>query len=226
MLAGAEAAQSAVIATLYRTGDAEPARRIQRCQDARTARRGTGGEGWPWRCRSAGGCWSCRRTAARRWWLGIRHWASEGGVPVSLAILPLPYGRGELRAAVARLRRICRDLRDRVARRRPLWRSAALAGMASSAGTAWLLVRHPGVTREELDGVLRWRWPDATVGDVGAVMPSWVLSIDDAVELAQARRGVEPLRVVVLPQRASVSSYFGGAREARTGQLEPMPLLL
>ncbi len=149
----ARAAQESVIAALLATGDVHPADRLRRCMAVRLARRG--GDGWPWTCRSPGCAW-CGRSLARRWWMGMRHWIVQEGVPVSLAVLPLPGHPTGLRAAVARLRRAVRDLRDRAAKRRAAWRAIAVAGMATG-DAAHVLVRHPGVERAEIIEVLRKR---------------------------------------------------------------------
>ena len=129
-----------------------------------------------------------------------------------------------MRAAVARLRRALRDFRDRAARRNGHWRGVAIAGMASADRTAVVLVRHGGIDRAEVADVLHRRWPDAAIGDVGSLSPSWEFAIEDAVELARARRGVEPLRIVVLAQRTSLTKPSVG-RSLAPG-LEPMPDLL
>jgi hypothetical protein len=116
-----------------------------------------------------------------------------------------------------------RDVRDTTARHRKAWRPVAMAGMASGDGTALIPVRHPGLSRGEITDVLGRRWPDLLASDVGAAEPTWSMPIDDVVELAPARRGVEPLRIVVLPQRcsAALNSERGGI--SRASEVEPMP---
>ena len=215
LLAEAEAMQSGVIATLLSTGNVDFAHRIRRCQQERASRRGGMGFGWPWRCRSPG-CWSCRRSAGWRWWLGMLHWAKETGGPVSLAVVPLRHEPGGLRAAVARLRRSLRDFRDRTARSRPSWSSMAIAGMATANQTALLLIRHGDLSRREVADTLGRRWPSCMVGDLGTVSPSWTMPNADAIELARIRRGVEPLRILVLDRRSAVSMPLPA---------EPMPTL-
>jgi hypothetical protein len=74
----------------------------------------------------------------------------------------------------------------------------ALAGMVTGNASALVLVRHSGIDRVEVADVLRGRWPELTISDLGSASPCWALSVEDAVELARARRGVEPLRIVVL----------------------------
>jgi hypothetical protein len=220
----AAAEQRRVIAALLASGDTHVAARLQRCMSAMTTRRQ--GAGWPWMCRgSGGGCVWCRQALGRRWWRGLRHWIMEGGEPVSRALLPVPRGTGDLRVAVARLRRACRDVRDRMARRRASWRRVSLAGMATG-DVALLLVRHPGIGRSEVADVLEARWPDAFVGDVGAAEPSWTMATGDAVELARIRRGVEPLRIVVPPQRAAAAGALHRAAALEASEpLAPMPFL-
>ena len=136
-----------------------------------------------------------------RWWRGLRHWVAQDGGPVSLAVLPLGHEAGRLRAAVSRLRRACRDVRDRAAGRSGRWRGVVMAGLATAEGTVLVLVGHAGVERADVDRVLGKRWPEASIGTDGEVLPSWSMSAADAAELARLGRGVEPLRVVVPAQR-------------------------
>ncbi len=212
------AEQVRVISALRATGDLHLGDRLTRCMDARGARRQD--DGWPWTCRTSGCAW-CGGTLARRWWRGLVRWAMEDGTaPVTLAVLPLHHRAGDLRAAVARLRRACRDVRDRTARRNQRWRGVAMAGMAMGDGTAFVLVRHPGLVRQEVAAVLRRRWSAAVVGEVGAAEPSWSMSAEDAAELARARRGVEPLRIVVMAQRAA--DACGRGRADAHGAAEPV----
>jgi hypothetical protein len=92
---------------------------------------------------------------------------------------------------------------------------------------ALLLVRHPGIGRSEVADVLEARWPDAFVGDVGAAEPSWTMTTEDAAELARVRRGVEPLRIVVPPQRAAAVEFSHGTRTpAAQKTLEPLPVII
>jgi hypothetical protein len=125
-----------------------------------------------------------------------------GDAQVTLAVLPLSHSRGGLRAAVVRLRRPCRDVRDRTARRGRSWRSVAMAGMATGSRVAFLLIRHPpSICKREVVSVLRKRWFGLIVRDAKDIAPSWDFPTDDAVELSSAGRGVEPLRIVVAAQR-------------------------
>ena len=165
----AAAAQERVIAALLATGEVGVADRLDRCMAVRLARRH--GAGWIWTCRSAGCSW-CRVTLARRWWAGLSRWIVQDDGPVSLAVLPLPHPPGTLRAAVVRLRRALRDVRDRAARRYTPWRSVAMAGMATGGGAAFALVSHPGIARSEAADILPKRWSAAVLLDDGAAEPS------------------------------------------------------
>jgi hypothetical protein len=217
------AVQREVIAALSAAGDMRAAGMLQRCVEVRLSRRH--GSGWPATCRNAGCVW-CGPATARRWWRGIERWITGDDAAVSLAVLPLGPGRGVLRRAVARLRRAVRDVRDRAARRDRRWRGVAVAGMASADGTALLLIRHPGVGRAEVADALCRRWPGAVVGDAGSLSPSWEMPVEDAVELARARRGVEPLRVVVLAQRGANADPERQHAAAPPRVVEPMPVAL
>lgn len=101
-----------------------------------------------------------------------------------------------------------------------------MAGMAAGDDAALVLLRHPGITRAEIAEVLGSRWPDAAVVDVGARSPSWPMTAHDAAELARARRGVEPLRILVLAQRAASRARVGQERAASPPVVEPMPFVL
>ena len=158
-----------------------------------------------------------------RWWRGLRHWVEQDGAPVSLAVLPLGHEPGRLRAAVTRMRRACRDVRDRAARRSRRWRGVVMAGIATITGVALVLVGHAGVGRAEVGDMLRRRWPGAAIGDADEALPSWIMSAEDAAELARARRGAEPLRVVVAAQRGVPPDGLGGEAHAWTG---PLPVVL
>ena len=102
--------------------------------------------------------------------------------------------------AVRRLRRGLRDVRDRMARRRDRWRDVGFAGMAGGDGMALVLVTHDGVDRREVEAVLRRRWPDVVVKELEQEEPTVAMTAEDAADLGRCRRGVEPLRIVVMPQ--------------------------
>jgi hypothetical protein len=94
--------------------------------------------------------------------------------------------------------------------------------MTQGDGKAILLVRHTGIGQAEIVEVLRMHWPDAQVTDITTVFPVWNLGIDDAVELARAKRGVEPLRIVVMSQGCD-ANFDLLMVTARSGTMEPMP---
>lgn len=88
--------------------------------------------------------------------------------------------------------------------------------MATGDGTAFVLINHPDVARSEVTAVLRKRWPEVAVVDVDALGPCWSISTEAAAELARIRRGIEPLRAVVLPQRKTDPAAMA---------VEPMPIV-
>jgi len=187
--------QQQVIEILHENQDHHLATRLERCMTARQHRHY--GSGWPYSCRSAACLW-CRRAMIRGWWAGFLYW-SKAATTLSLAIIRLQSSEG-LPDAVRRLRRALRDVRDRTARRRRVWRSVAFAGMAGGDHSGMILVSHEGVDRRELQDVLRRRWPDIVLKDFEGEEPVWEMSADDAADLGTRRRGAEPLRVLVMPQ--------------------------
>jgi len=194
-MARAYAAQEEVIVARRSIGELDLAERLEDCATARFARHS--GSGWPRTCRSAGCAW-CRLPMMRRWWSGICNWSA--GSASSLAIIPVQSAAG-LCDGVRRLRRGLRDLRDRTARCRTQWRDVCFAGMAGGDRKALVLISHDGVDRQDVLEALRRRWPDAVVKSVEQEAPMRAMMAEDAADLARRRRGVEPLRIVVLPQR-------------------------
>jgi hypothetical protein len=71
--------------------------------------------------------------------------------------------------------------------------------MAMGDGKALVLIRYAGMNPVKVASLLRGRWPDTIIGDLGLASPCWAVSVEDAVELARAKCRVEPLRAVVLP---------------------------
>jgi hypothetical protein len=65
-----------------------------------------------------------------------------------------------------------------------------------------VLVTHEGIDRHEIEAVLRRRWPNAVVKGVEQEAPTVAMSPADAADLGLCRRGVEPLRIVIMPQHA------------------------
>ena len=65
---------------------------------------------------------------------------------------------------------------------------------------ALAMITHEGVDRCEVQNVLCHRWPDVVVKELAEEEPAWAMTADDAVDLGSHRRGVEPLRIVVMPQ--------------------------
>ena len=211
-MAKAYAAQEAVIAALRSIGDLDLAERLEDCTTTRLARHS--GSGWPHICRSAACVW-CRRPMIRSWWHAMCRWSAEA-TTWSLAIIPV-HSSADLRVGVRRLRRGLRDVRDRIARRRNLWRGVCFAGMAGGDGTALMLVAHDGVDRHEVEDALRRRWPDAVVKELEQEEPTVAMLPSDAADLGRCRRGIEPLRVVIMPQQD---------RQVASPVVEPMPVVV
>ena len=65
------------------------------------------------------------------------------------------------------------------------------------------MIRHDGVSRPELYDPMSNRWPDLVLQDVADEQPSWELTSQDAADLGMRRRGIEPLRIAVMTQRAT-----------------------
>jgi hypothetical protein len=190
------ATQQQVIAALRSIGDLDLADRLERCMTARHERRG--GDGWPYSCRSAACVW-CRRSMIRSWWAGLCLWSAEAATS-SLAIIPV-HSSADLPDAVRRLRRVLRDVRDRMARHSRRWRDVCCTGMAGGDGTALVMITHEDVDRSEVVDVLRRRWPDVVVKTLEQETPTLTMVAGDAADLGRCRRGVEPLRLVIMPQQ-------------------------
>jgi hypothetical protein len=184
-------AQRKVIAALRAIDESELAGRLECCMTAHCD-----GDGRLRACRSAGCVW-CRPPLIQSWWTGIRDWAAPATSSLAIIVLRSPTG---LRNAVQRLRRALRDVRDRTARSRNQWRTVCFAGMVGGDGKALILIEHEGVDRQELLAVLQRRWPEVVLKNLDNEAPTSTVTADNAADLARFRRGVEPLRIVVLPQ--------------------------
>jgi len=206
----AESRQAEVIAALTLAGQDDLARRMAQCQQARLWR--GDGSRWVSRCR-LGGCWSCRRPAIRSWWAGLSEWTGPDATLVSI-----PLG-GNVITGVLALRRGLRDVRDRAVHRCGAWREVGFGGIASGA-IAMVWVTHPDIPRISLLAVLRQRWPSTTVLSAVGNEPSWAMDTDTAVHLSTLRRGIEPLRAVVMPQ-----GIHQLPPPSKAPYLEPMPML-
>ena len=77
----------------------------------------------------------------------------------------------------------------------------SFAGLMGGDHKALVMVAHQGIDRREVLEVLRGRWPDLLVKDLAGEEPTWTMTAGDAADLGSRRRGVEPLRVLVLPQK-------------------------
>jgi hypothetical protein len=135
----------------------------------------------------------------------------------SLAVITMAPPAGLFDAAI-RLRRGLRDVRDRTARRWKRWRSVSYAGLIGGDHRALVLIAHQGIDRREVLEVLRGRWPNAVVKDLVQEEPVWEMTAYDAADLGSRRRGAEPLRVLVMPQKIT--------RVTVAPIIEPLPVLV
>ena len=86
---------------------------------------------------------------------------------------------------------------------------------------ALIIVAHQDTDLREVQDVLRRRWPDVVVKDFAHEEPTWAMNSDDAADLGPRRRGIEPLRIMVMPQRVQRMIV------AHTPVIvEPMPVVL
>jgi hypothetical protein len=79
------------------------------------------------------------------------------------------------------------------------------------------MITHEGITRREVQDVLRRRWPEVVVKSLEREEPAVAMSPDEAADLGRCRRGVEPLRIVVMPQHD---------RQITAPSVEPMPAVV
>ena len=77
-----------------------------------------------------------------------------------------------------------------------------MAGVTDG-GRVLVLIQHSGIDRAEVWSVLERRYPEIWLYDADAIEPTGMMSAEDAVLLACCRRGVEPLRIVILEQAAA-----------------------
>jgi hypothetical protein len=152
----------------------------------------------------------------RSWWFGMCHWSADAATS-SLAIVRFDSLAG-LPDAARRLRRGLRDVRDRRAQHGRRWRDVSFAGMAGGDHTALVLVSHQDIDRREVQDVLCHRWPDVVVKSLEHEEPAVAMSPSDAADLGRCRRGVEPLRIVIMPQqdRQPITSSI----------IQPMPVVV
>ena len=212
----AYAVQAQVIAILHENGDFDLADRLTRCMRARQER--YFGTGWPFSCRNAG-CFFCHRAMVRGWSAGFRDWAQQANA-ATLAIIRIPSTIA-IFEGVRWLRRGLRDVRDRTARRKRAWRPVCFGGLACGDARALIMIPHDGVSRQELYDTMSNRWPDLVLQDVADEQPSWEMTSQDAADLGMRRRGIEPLRISIMTQRAT--------RVAVTSTpviVEPMPVVI
>ena len=78
-----------------------------------------------------------------------------------------------------------------------------MAGMVGGDHRALMLISHDSVDRRYVLDVLCRRWPDVVVKGLEQEEPAWTMSVYDAADRGSRRRGVEPLRIVIMPQKVT-----------------------
>ncbi|MBC4016992.1 hypothetical protein ACFQU2_39855 [Siccirubricoccus deserti] len=135
-------------------------------------------------------------------------------------MIPVTAEPGKIVEAARGLRRGVRDVRDRHVHRRRTWCHVALAGIVAS-GRAYVMV--DGADGNDVVKVFSQRWSGVMLGDALAV-PDSSFVVEDAVQLALARRGLQPLRLAVQEQWLRTVVVDGSAALG-DGFLEPMPIV-
>ena len=100
------------------------------------------------------------------------------------------------------------------------WRTVSFAGLMGGDHKALVMISHQDIDRREVQDVLSRRWPDVVVKDLQHEEPTWTMTANDAAALGSRRRGVEPLRIVVMPQRVPRVTV------APAPVIEPMPIIV
>ena len=66
---------------------------------------------------------------------------------------------------------------------------------------------------------LRRRWPEVVLKNLENEEPVWAMTPEDAADLGRLRRGVEPLRILVIAQRVTRVTVVPAAT------IQPMPVV-
>jgi hypothetical protein len=89
------------------------------------------------------------------------------------------------------------------------------AGMAGGERAALVMIRHEGIDRPKVQDVLCARRPAVIVTSLGHEEPTVAMSATDVAERGRCRRGIWPLRIVVMPQHE---------QQVASPVVEPMPV--
>jgi hypothetical protein len=182
-------------AALRASGHGMAAAKLDKCMSARTLR-GTGRR--PRICGCAACPW-CANAVCGRWALGCAKWIGVEEAPsVTSVALLLSWRAGAMRIAVRRIRRALRDWRDRLSREDGRWSGVAVAGLVGADGILVLHIRHDALPADAVTSMIRRRWPAAYIARANVLSFDWTMA--DRLELAMARRGTEPIRVILAPQ--------------------------
>ena len=85
-------------------------------------------------------------------------------------------------------------------------------------GTARVMILHDDMDQDEVWDALRRRWPAVVAKRLAQEMPPHNMLAVDAAQLGQCRRGIEPLRIVIMPQH--------DLPNGSSTIIEPMPVLV
>lgn len=77
----------------------------------------------------------------------------------------------------------------------------SFAGLKGGDHRALIMISHQGIHRREMADVLRPRWPNVVLKGLEAEEPASTMAPHEAADLGSRRRGVEPLRIIVMQQR-------------------------
>ena len=93
--------------------------------------------------------------------------------------------------------RIVAVVRDRTAQCMARWREVGVLAWQGGDHMALVTITHEGIDRREVQDVLRYRRPDAVVKS----LEHEASAVAMLTTLERAPRGVEPLRIMIMPQR-------------------------
>jgi hypothetical protein len=72
--------------------------------------------------------------------------------------------------------------------------------MTGGGHSALVTIVHEAIDRRDVQEALRRRWPDLALKSLEHEEPAVSMTAKGAADLGQRRRGVESLRIVIMPQ--------------------------
>ena len=222
-----EKEQKNVIAALQaaRTGK-RIAKRILKCQTARMSRKGNPSTLWTWKCKSPG-CWACRRTSMRAWWIRLYTWIGTNTVSNDsrddqvikddeISLITIPHDKKAKKNIFRysqKIRKSLRDSRDHFAAKYSddkRWAHVTFAGIVD-ANRVLILIKHIGISRNDVWQKMEWRSDDLMVYDWTTIKePSYIMTTKQAVWLAKQKDGILPLRFIITEQNIVAKDRWDG----------------